>query len=225
MTLSPRPGLARVTNYAGPPEAAMNRPGAAAIYAVFGNWWSQSDRTDDLLNAIQALSQLSYGPSQRRCPPRPVTQGPSRLRLGMRPAGALPKRGATIQMPPGMQGAISGRGGGQRSSPPTSKSRSSSSSSSSRKTSGSSSPRSSTSSTSSTSESPPPRRLPRHRHPRARRSRGRRAPRLLGLDLLLFLLGRLVDGLAGGDGRILFEEGPRIGLAGIGRDDRIWLRS
>ena len=32
--------------------------------SLFSFWWAEEDRTPDLLNAIQALSQLSYNPNK-----------------------------------------------------------------------------------------------------------------------------------------------------------------
>ena len=40
----------------------MHRTRCMCGCAFANGWWSQRDRTDDLLLAKQALSQLSYGP-------------------------------------------------------------------------------------------------------------------------------------------------------------------
>ena len=41
---------------------ATKKPWNLKFQGFLINWWDNRDRTDDLLNAIQALSQLSYIP-------------------------------------------------------------------------------------------------------------------------------------------------------------------
>src|SRR5262245_8925849 len=63
---------------------------------------ARRDRTVDLLHAMQALSQLSYGPALRprivRNPVRPVNDGPPRVKEGT-PSGAVDEHFRAIGRP------------------------------------------------------------------------------------------------------------------------------
>jgi hypothetical protein len=52
------------------PQQAFFSDGISGLYQVNGG--ARRDRTDDLLNANQALSQLSYGPEQAGTLSQPV---------------------------------------------------------------------------------------------------------------------------------------------------------